>query len=92
MKKEALLGYVSRIVALQEALGCLPYIVILCHSWEFFNPAVGNRGYSYCSPANFEFLRNLLTFVSKGLGLRQTSMSTLAKLLREKNESLSSSG
>ena len=81
MKKEELLLYVSRIVALQEALGFLPHIVILSHSWEFLNPLVRNPGYDYCCPENFELLREIDCLLFDKFDVRDVSMSTLAEIL-----------
>lgn len=79
-----LLQYVSRIVALQEALGFLPHLVILSHSWEFLNPSIEHQDYGYCSPANFEFLHNLVRILSENFDVKRVSIGSLAELSKEK--------
>jgi peptidoglycan/xylan/chitin deacetylase (PgdA/CDA1 family) len=92
MRKEELLQRVSRIGTLQEVLGFQPHIVILCHSWEFLSPRINHRDYSYCSPANFEFLRNLNQTLSDRFSVRHVSMSTLAEQFNQKMRSPSFHG
>lgn len=82
MKTGELLQHVSRVVVLQETLGFLPHLVILCHSWEFLNPLA--KEWDYCCPANFEFLRNLDSILSENFSVRHVSMSTLAEQFKGK--------
>jgi len=84
MRNDELLQYVSRISALQEALGFPPHLIILSHSWEFLNPTIDHQDYSYCSPANFEFLRNLDRILSENFNVKRVSISALAELFKKK--------
>jgi len=84
MRNDELLRYVSRIAALQEALGFPPHLVIVSHSWEFLNPLIDHQDYSYCSPANFEFLHELVRILSENFDEKRVSISTLAEFFKEK--------
>jgi hypothetical protein len=84
MEKEELLHRISRIVALQEAVGFQPHIVILCHSWEFFNPPATHRDYDYCSHENFEFLRNVNRILAERFRVGYVSMTALGRQFKEK--------
>lgn len=86
MKEEELLQRISRIAGLQQALGFEPHIVILSHSWEFFNAPTNHEDYSHCSPANFEFLQKLDLILSKKFGVRHVSTSTLAEEFKQKSD------
>ena len=86
-RKEEILRHISRIMGLQQALGVPPHMVILCHSWEFFNPAINDQDYAYCSPENSQFLRNLNRIISERFSVRRVSMSTLGEQFNEKTRS-----
>ena len=86
--KDGLRERISLIVALQEALGFLPHIVVLSHSWEFSGPLIKHRDYSYCSIKNFEFRNRLFHLLSENFVLRPVSMATLGEFLNKANNSL----
>jgi hypothetical protein len=79
------LDYVTRITSIQVALGCLPHIVVLCHSWEFRNPPPNTRRFKYCSELNFEFLQKLIRLLEQNFSLKHVTMSRLAQRLIETN-------
>jgi len=85
MRRERLLKHLSRIVALQEALGFSPHIVILSHSWEFSNPVAENGNYGYCSPRNFEVIQFLDSTFSEAFSVKHATISALAELLKRTN-------
>ena len=71
--------FASSIASIQDALGFRPHLVVLSHSWEFFDPLTGGGQYGYCSPGNFEILRNFLNALSDNFDVKQMSMNGLAR-------------
>jgi len=92
MDRKEFLEYTTRIATLQEALGFPPHLVLLSHSWEFSEPLSDRKDYSYRSISNFEFINDLLCFLSKNFSVKQTSITKLAAILRKSYDDLSREG
>lgn len=78
MTSQEYVKFASSIASIQEGFGFHPHLVALAHSWEFFQPINEWREYEYCSPRNFEVLRNFLDALSHNFDVRQMSISDLA--------------
>lgn len=85
-----ILDIASRIISIQELLGCLPHLVVLSHSWEFSTPLTNDPKYGYCSVTNYEFLREVTNWLRQHFKVRFVSMSDLGKLLAQEQRGLSS--
>ena len=81
MTGKELSEYVMRISAIQQALGFAPHLVVLAHSWEFFDPPGKRSELSYCSPTNAYTLHNLVQTLSDDFEVQPVSIGELATLL-----------
>jgi hypothetical protein len=79
MTSQEYVEFAARIASIQQSLGVDPHLVALAHSWEFFDPQDRRREYSYCSPRNFEILRNFVGTLSDNFDVKQVSISDLAR-------------
>lgn len=73
--------YVMRIAAIQQALGFAPHLVVLAHSWEFFDPPDKRSELNYCSPTNLQTINNLVRSLSDNFDVQPVSIGKLATLL-----------
>lgn len=73
MSNDYLLGYVSKIIRIQKALGQKPYLVFLAHPWEFYE----NKHEKYCSQKNYEKLEETVMFLKQHFNLKTERISEL---------------
>ncbi len=87
MSSQECVKFASGIVAIQQSLGVHPHLVVLAHSWEFFDAYDGRDEYRYCSPSNFEVLRNFVGALSDNFDVKQMSISDLAEKVSHRTAS-----
>jgi peptidoglycan/xylan/chitin deacetylase (PgdA/CDA1 family) len=69
---------VMRVVSMQKAHAIKPFIVFMCHPWEFFTAGIDDPNFRYCNPANLDTVGDALLKLKERLNLRFVPMSEFA--------------
>ncbi|MEM5855548.1 MAG: polysaccharide deacetylase family protein [Candidatus Aenigmatarchaeota archaeon] len=72
--EERLREFIKIVTSFQEANGIKPHLVFLAHSYEFFKTKL-----DYCSPKNFETLKDIVKFLKENYEIESLRMRELAK-------------
>jgi peptidoglycan/xylan/chitin deacetylase (PgdA/CDA1 family) len=70
---------VMRVVSMQKTQSIKPFIVFMCHPWEFFTTEIGDPNFRYCNPANLDVIGDALQKLKERLNLRFVSMGEFAE-------------
>jgi len=75
--KNKFLNFVNKIISFQIWSDCKPHLVFLAHPWEF----VKNKNLDYCSPKNYELLKDVCLTLEKNYKVEYVTMKELGKKL-----------
>jgi hypothetical protein len=75
------LEIIRTLCSIQNHLGYPCHLVFLAHSWEFRRWNVGGL-FKYCSPSNFKFMKEKMSFLEKDFNTNYATMFDLFHLLK----------